>query len=899
MTDQNSAYETTCDPVTGICTATLKVSTRGAYPIPAERVSSLIGDRLKSAAHDTKTDGPEYLGYGYSVDLAKTRAAGFEIDETKRIIPFIASTPIVDRYGDIIEQAGWNLDFYHKNPVCLWGHDSRNLPVARSVKCEVINGQLVNFMQFATADVWDFADRVYRMVLGGFLSTVSVGFIPISFEWIMADPDPETGYQRITGRRYTSSELLETSVVNVPANPDCLVVGRGFEAALRAFEKDDDVTFIPKIADSQNGGNKVFGEPCDAAYFVIHEKGSVSRFGTNNPFDHKEIDDLLFAFVPDSGAAVRFSSVSFVDAEGRAEKEFADGFLCELIGADGSDEPVYRATLRISKASPDENEEILRAEKKSGKKTQTVIFSKKYWTEPRAKKWVAAHNLKTSDPQHSDTSWRYRQFPPSECAENSYETLTQNMPKGLSLGVCNKKEKSADAADQKTSMPCSCSDANKNAQKGAVESRVEDKSVVPFHHYQLAPSDAPWDASKEMSSTDKPEDWRKMSTIVLNDGKNKGDFKLPHHKGPGGKFATVRRGVANALARANQVKGASSSDKAGARKHLTKHMAEFHKEDGKDFNEAQFLEELRLVDAFIDALPEASREAAMRDASEWILGASKRGIFFYAKIWDANKAENMKQAAIAAFTESLPQPETIRGFNDPKMQKKVARIRKRFAAAKEAFDEMSNDVGDAMGQVCSLADDVNGAFPPSKDAPSGVTRDAQRDTNDGDQPEPAAVSIGDATITDKLRAMHVAGKSARRSANRSMERFSSNVREALDDLGDLLEAISDDDDDSSKEPDADEDDSQADPSGEENANANADDELNKPTADSEKDVSNTDVDISAIIAETTKLLTDASKEVAGAPARARESQPEQRAATEATSVDDAADIVKLISEGMR
>src|SRR6185369_5417147 len=43
---------------------------------------------------------------------------------------FVASSNAVDRYGDVIEQ-DWILDDYWKNPVLLFAHQTRALPVGR------------------------------------------------------------------------------------------------------------------------------------------------------------------------------------------------------------------------------------------------------------------------------------------------------------------------------------------------------------------------------------------------------------------------------------------------------------------------------------------------------------------------------------------------------------------------------------------------------------------------------------------------------------------------------------------------------------------------------------------------------------------------------------------------
>ncbi|WP_188263273.1 HK97 family phage prohead protease, partial [Azospirillum tabaci] len=85
---------------------------------------------------------------------------------------------------------------------------------------ETVDGKaLHSTCQFATKDENPFADMVYRLVIGGYLNATSVGFRPLKWSW-----NEERGSWAID---YTEQELLEYSVVPVPANPDALIEARG------------------------------------------------------------------------------------------------------------------------------------------------------------------------------------------------------------------------------------------------------------------------------------------------------------------------------------------------------------------------------------------------------------------------------------------------------------------------------------------------------------------------------------------------------------------------------------------------------------------------------------------------------------------------------------------------
>lgn len=153
------------------------------------------------------------------------------INPETREIDFIASTAAYDRVGDSIDQNGWELGNYLKNPVVLYGHDYSGFPIGKASRIEVRSGQLVIRIQFATREQNPDAEVAYQLAMGGFLSAVSVGFIPK--EWSYRN---ETD-GRPSGMDITRAELLEVSVVPVPCHPDAIVQARGLGFKSEELEK--------------------------------------------------------------------------------------------------------------------------------------------------------------------------------------------------------------------------------------------------------------------------------------------------------------------------------------------------------------------------------------------------------------------------------------------------------------------------------------------------------------------------------------------------------------------------------------------------------------------------------------------------------------------------------------
>jgi HK97 family phage prohead protease len=144
----------------------------------------------------------------------------------KRTATFVASDESVDRYGDIIRASGWDLSNYKNNPVLLFGHDASAVPIGKVPEISVQGSRLIATAQFRPEGDSEDADDVYNALQGGFLNAVSVGFLPTAkpnMIWAADDPNHE---KWPTGYEFVGQELLELSVVPVPANAAALALAR-------------------------------------------------------------------------------------------------------------------------------------------------------------------------------------------------------------------------------------------------------------------------------------------------------------------------------------------------------------------------------------------------------------------------------------------------------------------------------------------------------------------------------------------------------------------------------------------------------------------------------------------------------------------------------------------------
>lgn len=175
---------------------------------------------------------------GERVERTATIARATGADAEARRVTFIASDETVDRYGDIIRVEGWELVNFKRNPVLLFGHNSRDLPIGRVPEVKVEGKRLLATAEFRPEGDNAFTDDVWKALQSGFLNAVSVGFLPTVEPKIIRDED-----DRFAGFEFVGQELLELSVVPVPANPAALALARDLglsaEAQRRLLVSDE------------------------------------------------------------------------------------------------------------------------------------------------------------------------------------------------------------------------------------------------------------------------------------------------------------------------------------------------------------------------------------------------------------------------------------------------------------------------------------------------------------------------------------------------------------------------------------------------------------------------------------------------------------------------------------
>ena len=134
-------------------------------------------------------------------------------------VEFIMSDSTVDRMGDVILPTAWKLETFKKNPIALYQHSHED-PIGVWENVRVEGGKLMGVLKLAAQGTSADIDAIRELVKQGILKAVSVGFKAINYKQ----------NEKISGVMFTDVELMECSLVSVPANPAALAVAKKFNA---------------------------------------------------------------------------------------------------------------------------------------------------------------------------------------------------------------------------------------------------------------------------------------------------------------------------------------------------------------------------------------------------------------------------------------------------------------------------------------------------------------------------------------------------------------------------------------------------------------------------------------------------------------------------------------------
>ena len=152
-------------------------------------------------------------------------------------VKIAASTETLSRDNGIVPVAAWQgsiTRFFPDNPVVLFAHNPFWPPIARAVDLQLKAGRNARMIQWwLFNDVTQLSQEVHALFEIGDLRAASVGFMLKAWHRIGDDELKKIGKKHPGANEFTwiadEAELVETSAVPTPADPNALVEGRSVE----------------------------------------------------------------------------------------------------------------------------------------------------------------------------------------------------------------------------------------------------------------------------------------------------------------------------------------------------------------------------------------------------------------------------------------------------------------------------------------------------------------------------------------------------------------------------------------------------------------------------------------------------------------------------------------------
>lgn len=155
------------------------------------------------------------------LNVIHKRASVGEVSSDGRL-RVVLSTESEDRSGDIVRLNGWHLSAFKQNPVVLFSHRGDQIVGTADVSLE--DKSLVADITLAEPGTAPVVDYVRSLIRQKILKAASAGFRAIKYAFL------DNG-----GIEFIEQELLECSLVGVPANPEALAIAKQFDLSPSDF----------------------------------------------------------------------------------------------------------------------------------------------------------------------------------------------------------------------------------------------------------------------------------------------------------------------------------------------------------------------------------------------------------------------------------------------------------------------------------------------------------------------------------------------------------------------------------------------------------------------------------------------------------------------------------------
>lgn len=163
------------------------------------------------------------------------------IDDATRTAEFFISSGEIDRYGEIVDPKAFDeeaIAVFMQNPVMLAAHQHSGLSgeptvIGRWMSIRRDGNRIIGTCRFNTSKL---GEEYWQLVRSGDLRACSIGFIVRAWEM----REVGTGDNKRSVRVFVKIELIEVSMVAVPANRQALLKAAGFGGIVESMTLDVD-----------------------------------------------------------------------------------------------------------------------------------------------------------------------------------------------------------------------------------------------------------------------------------------------------------------------------------------------------------------------------------------------------------------------------------------------------------------------------------------------------------------------------------------------------------------------------------------------------------------------------------------------------------------------------------
>jgi HK97 family phage prohead protease/HK97 family phage major capsid protein len=157
---------------------------------------------------------------------------------------FVLSDESPDRMGDVIMANGWDLANFTKNPIALFNHNP-DFIIGAWENVRIDKRELRGHLKLAPKGASPRLDEIRALIDAGILKASSVGFRP-------AGSAPRKSAEgSYLGQTFTKQELVEVSVVSVPANANALAVAKSLMTSGKISAGTLDLVFAKHGTESE------------------------------------------------------------------------------------------------------------------------------------------------------------------------------------------------------------------------------------------------------------------------------------------------------------------------------------------------------------------------------------------------------------------------------------------------------------------------------------------------------------------------------------------------------------------------------------------------------------------------------------------------------------------------